>query len=324
MKLFGYVREQPVYQYTLRNKNIEATVITYGATLTGVRVPDAKGQMRDVVLKHPNLEGYINLPGRLGATIGRVANRIADGRFTIGEQTYQVACNNGGHCLHGGKMGFDRQIWQAAMEGENCLTLSYLSANGEEGFPGNLQVSVTYSLTQDQGLCISYRAKSDADTLVNLTNHTYFNLHGESRSAEGMQLWIDADRITPVNEQMVPDNTFREVEGTIYDFRSPRGFSGDLSREPVLAQRGYYDENYVLSGTGLRTVARLSSGETGITMEVMTDQPGMQLFTGNPNGVALETQHFPNAANCPDYPSVVLLKNQIYETRTIYRFLANT
>lgn len=317
---FGTVEKTPVYQYTLRGGIMEASVITYGAAVTALRVPDANGRMRDVVLGHPTLDEYVNMPGNWGAVIGRVSNRIENGRFTVNGQTYLATRNHGAHCLHGGLKGFDKRIWEVCREDRDALTLSYDSPDGEEGFPGNLKVTVTYALTDDCGFRISYTAVSDADTVVNLTNHAFFNVNGAERTAAGMKLWIDADSITPVNDQMVPYNTFFAVNNTLYDFKTFRSFSGDLTAEPILGQRGYYDENFVLNGTGMRTVAKLFSEETGILMEVVTDQPGMQVYTRNPSGIALETQHFPNAMNCPDYPSVILLKNKVYRTTTTYRF----
>lgn len=319
-KLYGFVDDQPVYQYTLSNGELEAQIITYGATLTSLRVPDRYGRMRDVVLGHASLEDYLTRTGRWGAVIGRVANRIEYGRFTLNSRVYHTGCNSGAHCLHGGHKGFDKQIWKANRLGEDSVVLTYCSRDGEEGFPGTLQVSVTYSLTQDGGLSISYTGVSDADTIVNLTNHAYFNLNGTDHPAEGMKLWIHADKITPVDERMIPSNTYRSVTNTLFDFRTPRPVTADLNAEPVLSQRGYYDDNFVLKGSGMRSVAQLTCESSGITMEVMTDQPGMQLFTGNPLGIALETQHFPNAVNCPKYPSIILLQGEEYRTTTVYRF----
>ena len=316
--LYGITDNEPVYQYTISNGVLEADIITYGATLTALRMPDGKGGMQNVVLGRRTLEEYETLSGRYGATIGPVANRIEKGRFTLGDKGYQVECNSGAHCLHGGHKGFDKRVWTVVRHDVDTLVLSHHSPDGTGGFPGNRDVTVTYRLTKDQGLSISYLAVSDADTVINLTNHSYFNLNGVDSTTEGMRLWVAADQTTPVDEQMIPHNTFASVEDTIYDFRTPRAFAGALVTKP---DRGYFDDNFVLNGTGLRTVAKLYSDVTGCVMEVITDQPGMQVFTGNPNGIALETQNFPNAVNCSDYPSALLPAGAEYRGETVYRFV---
>ena len=318
--LFGTYLGEDVVKYTLTNGSIEADIITLGATITAVRVPDKSGKLTDVVLGHPTLEDYLTKGGYLGAVIGRYGNRIENGQFVINGKTYQVGVNEAPNSLHGGLEGFDKKIWKAVPQGDNALTLTYHSPDGEEGFPGNLDVTVTYTVTADNGLSISYRAVSDADTTVNLTNHAYFNVRGTENTTDGILLRIAADQITPVDEALIPHNTFRDVGGSLYDFRSPRPFICDLSGDETLSKRGCYDENFVLSGSGMRNVSSLLARDTGIQMDVYTDQPGMQIYTGNPGGIALETQNFPNAINCPAYPNAILRAGDIYETTTAYVF----
>lgn len=318
--VYGYVNDVPVYQYTLQNGLMKASVITYGATLTELWVPDAEGNARNVVLGYPSMDAYLSGTGYYGAVLGRYGNRIEKGQFSLDGKTYKVGCNEGENSLHGGHKGFDKQIWQVQSWEGDAITLSYCSSDGEEGFPGNLTVQVRYALTQEQGISIAYTAVSDAKTVVNLTNHSYFNLNGTKNGQEDVELWIDADSITPVDEQLIPHNTYRSVDGTLFDFRSPKGCLQDWSQEPALMQTGCYDHNFVLNGAGMRTVARVTSGKSGISMDVITDQPGMQIYTGNPGGIALETQNFPNAVNCPNYPSAVLEQGAQYKTTTVYRF----
>lgn len=318
--LFGTIDQCPVYKYTLTNGVMEADILTYGGTITAVRVPDAAGRLTDVVAGWETLEDYQTKGGYLGAIIGRFGNRIENGRFTLNGVTYQVGINEAPNSLHGGVKGFDRQIWEATEAGENTLILNYLSKDGEEGFPGNLNVTVTYTVTAENGLSIDYKAVSDRDTVVNLTNHAYFNVAGPEATTAECILCIDADRITPADSALIPHNTYKDIAGTLYDFRTPSPFVKDLSADETLEKRGCYDENYVLNGEGLRAVAQVYAPKSGICVTVVTDQPGMQIYTGNPRGIALETQNFPNAVNCPDYPSAVLRSGACYHTQTIYQF----
>lgn len=316
--LFGKFNSQDVYCYTLRQGNLEVSILTYGGIVQSIRYPDKQGNPLSIALTRESVEAYQNGDGYYGAIIGRLGNRIENGQFTLNGKTYHLTQNEGNNTLHGGKSGFHDKLWEVLSESETQLRLRYISPDGEEGFPGTLQAIVTYTL-ENEGLRIDYEAQCDQDTIVNLTNHTYFNLHGIDKTTEGLLLSIDADQITPVDEKLIPHNTFLAVENTLYDFRTPRPFRTDLSQDPVLNKRGCYDENFVLNGEGLRKIATLSSSESGISMDVWTDQPGMQIYTGNPNGIALETQNFPNAIHCDRYPSPILKKGELYKTTTIYQ-----
>lgn len=317
---FGTLDGVEIVKYTLTCAGVEADVMTCGATLTALRVPDREGKPVNVVFGHATLEEYLTKPGYHGATVGRFANRIGKSQFVINGETFRVSANEGDNCLHGGSKGFDKRVWTVAKEQDDLLQLTYLSPDGEEGFPGNLTVTVTYRLTADKGLAIEYDAVSDKDTVINLTNHSYFNVGGTDTTTDSLLLHVDADRITPADEELIPHGEFRNVEGTLFDFRTPKPFIGDLSADPVLGKRGCYDENFVLNGSGMRRIATLEGGDRGIALEVFTDRPGMQIYTGNPNGIALETQNFPNAVNCPQYPSAILRAGERYQTSTEYRF----
>lgn len=318
---FGSIDGVQVEKFTLTNGNLEADIITYGGALTALRVKDKAGKVQNVVLGHETLEQYRTMGGYWGALVGRFGNRIENASFELNGVTYRVGANENGNSLHGGFSGFDKKIWQAVALADNKLELQYLSKDGEEGFPGNLEVTVTYTLTEENGLVIDYRAVSDKDTVINLTNHAYFNVHGVENTTKDLQLQILADAITAVDEKLIPHGELVDVTNTLFDFRTKRPFVCDLSADEVLHKRGCYDENFVLQGQGFRKVAELSSRETGITMQVITDQPGMQIYTGNPNGIALETQNFPNAVNCPNFPSAVLKAKEQYHTVTEYRFI---
>ena len=310
---------QTVSLYTLKNETLEADILTFGGTVTAIRVPDQKGDLINVAHRHPNLTDYAHKGGYVGALVGRFGNRIGDSKFTINGVEYTVSANEKGNCLHGGFEGFNKKHWEVVSAEEEKLVLSYVSPDGEEGFPGNLGVTVTYSLTE-KGLLIDYKAVTDKDTVINLTNHSYFNLNGPEGTTDGLLLTIDADAITAVDADLIPHGEFTSVEGNLFDFRKERPFICDLSAHPVLGKRGCYDENFVLNGEGFRRVSTLYSSNTGIYMETYTDQPGMQIYTGNKKGIALETQNFPNAVNCPNFPSALLKAGDTYHTQTEYRF----
>ncbi|MBE6733072.1 MAG: galactose mutarotase [Ruminococcaceae bacterium] len=316
---YGNINGKEVKKHTLTNGKMEADIITYGATLTALRVNKDK-KVINTVLGYDSLEDYQNGTAYYGAIIGRFGNRIQNASFVLNGKEYKVGANEGKNSLHGGFKGFDKQIWSAKPISDNCLELSYLSVDGEEGFPGNLNVTVTYSITDDNALSIEYSAVSDADTVINLTNHAYFNTNGIEDTVEGLKLQILADKITPVGKDLIPHGDFREVLGTRFDFRTPREFICDLSAEPILKDRGCFDENFVLNGSGERLVATLFSEKTGLNMEVYTDQAGLQIYTDNKYGIALETQNFPNAVNCSEYPSAILRKGEEYHTVTKYKF----
>ena len=318
---------EDVYLYTLANKNgVEASITNYGGAITSIMAPDRNGVFGDVVLGYETLEDYVKYPRYFGALIGRSANRIGRGRFSLNGVDYQLAQNNGANHLHGGNKGFDKRVWNAE-EADSGLHLKYFSKDGEENYPGNLNVDVTYSLNDENELRIEYRATTDKDTIVNLTNHAYFNLAGSGTILDH-ELTLNADGFTPVSEDLIPTGEIKAVEGTPMDFRTARTVAP-----------GGYDHNFVLNDWQagvIRSVARLRERVSGRVMEVLTTQPGMQFYSGNfldgsivgKGGVAyqkyaalcLETQHFPDAPNHPNFPSTVLRPGETYEHVTVYKF----
>jgi aldose 1-epimerase len=333
-----------VDQFTLRNPSgMTADVITYGAILTALRVGDRAGALANVVLGYASLEDYRADDASYGATIGRYANRIAGGRFAIDGTAYELALNNGPNAIHGGPTGFSKRVWQA--EAGNtpdgaALLLRYASADGEEGYPGTLSVEARYTLTSD-ALRIDYVASTDKPTVLNLTNHSYFNLAGEGAGPiYDHEIMIAADAFTPTDTNAIPTGEIRSVAGTPFDFRGAKAI-GLRIREPdeqILLGRGY-DHNFVLrpnSSPDARFAARLSDPRSGRVMEVLTTEPGLQLYTGNflngrhrgaggrnyrqSDGLCLETQHFPNSPNQPSFPSTVLRPGETFRSRTEYRF----
>lgn len=330
--------------YVLTNGNgVEAQITTYGGAVAALKVPDRNGVLADVVLGFDDLAEYTNSPPYIGTLIGRYANRIAHGRFTLNGVTYQLATNNGVNHLHGGNIGFDKSRWTAkpvTTEHGAAVELTYHSPDGEENYPGNLSVRVTYTLTDDNALRIDYYAESDQDTLVNLTNHSYFNLAGEGRGdILGHLLQINADHFTPVDATAIPTGELREVTGTPFDFRELTAIGARIqdADEQVNRSRGY-DHNFVLKGPAgkLRFAAQVVEPVSGRVMEVWTTEPGVQLYTGNYlngsragkggrpydiyAGLCLETQHFPDSPNKPQFPSTVLRKGETYRSTTLYRF----
>lgn len=326
----------PVQLFTLENANgMEVSVTNYGGIVTSIKVPDKNGNIENVVLGFDDLEQYKSGHPFFGAIAGRYANRIAKGRFELNGEVYELATNDGENHLHGGVEGFDKKRWSAEVnEEENSVTLSYLSPDGEEGYPGNLDVEVTYTLTDDNELQIDYHATTDQSTVVNLTNHSYFNLSGDP--SEGILdhlLTINADRYTPVDEGLIPTGELHPVEGTAFDFTQPETVGARIDSIPP-----GYDHNYVLNNpdSGLRKIATVEHQQSGRIMEVYTDQPGVQLYTGNfldgslrdrqgnpieqYAALCLETQTFPDSPNQPDFPSPVLNPGDTYETTTIYQF----
>jgi aldose 1-epimerase len=330
----------PVELYTLTNKNgLVAKVINYGAILTELQVPDKNGKMADVVLGFADLPDYLDHSPFFGATAGRYANRIADAQFTLNGKTYHLFANNGPTSLHGGKKGFDKQIWKAEPKETSdgpSVKFTYLSPDGEENYPGNLNTTCTYTLTNDNALKIEFTATTDKPTVLNLTNHTYWNLGGESSgSILDEVLTINADRYTPVDQNLIPTGELKPVAGTPMDFRKPMPIGSRIDQVP-----GGYDHNYVLNSPGPKPgfAARLEDPKTGRVMEVLTTQPGVQLYTANHldgkvagiggkpyegNGaVCLETQHFPDSPNHPDFPTTVLNPGEKFDQVTIYKFSA--
>ncbi|MGB8473128.1 MAG: aldose epimerase family protein [Candidatus Acidiferrum sp.] len=332
-----------IESYTLYNsRGAHAKVITFGATLTELFVPDRHGKMGDVVLGFDNLDGYDSGPHPyFGATIGRYANRIAKGKFTLDGKEYQLAINNGPNSLHGGKVGFDRRVWKAEelkdKEGA-AVRFTYFSKDGEENFPGNLKVSVTYTLTNTNELKLQYSAETDKDTILNLTNHSYFNLSGtDTGNILKYVLYINADKYTPVDSTLIPTGKIESVAGTPLDFRKPTAIGARIGE---LKEIGGYDHNLVLNGKAgtLRLAAKVVDPESGREMEVFTTQPGVQFYSAiglngsikGKGGVAyekygaicLETQHFPDSPNHPNFPSAVLKAGGHFHSETIYKFSA--
>jgi aldose 1-epimerase len=336
-----------VTQYTLSNSaGLEVKIITLGGTITSVRLPDRSGDLANVVLGCADLKGYETQSPYFGCITGRYANRIAHGSFSLDGQTYQLAVNNGPAHLHGGLRGFDKVVWEvtrelSGSEGEG-IELHYLSSDGEESFPGALDSFVTYRLTEQNELRIDYRATSDKPTVVNLTNHTYWNLHGEgSGPIYDHLLQINADRYTPVDAALIPTGELAPVEGTPFDFRTPKPIGQEIrAGDTQLALGKGYDHNWVLSASAsagdLVQAAVLHDPHSGRILEVWTSEPGIQFYAGNGldgsiygtsgrayrqgEGVALETQHFPDSPNQPHFPSTVLRPGETYATTTVFRF----
>ena len=340
-ELFGRLADgMAVDIYTLTNKSgIEARVMTYGAILVSLRLPDRNGAFADVNLGFDNLEGYLGTHPYFGVIVGRYANRIAKGRFTLDDVEYTLAQNNNGNSLHGGLKGFDKVVWKpepVQTADAVGVKLTYLSKDMEEGYPGNLSVTVVYMLTNDDELKISYEAETDKKTPVNLTNHAYWNLKGEGNGdVLGHVLRIEADKYTAVDSaaNLIPTGEILSVSGTPFDFTSPHAIG-----ERIAQVEGGYDHNFVLRDGGgkLALAARVEEPGSGRAMEIYTDQPAIQLYTGNfldgtvvgKGGKAyqkhyafcLETQHFPDSPNHPNFPSTILEPGQKYRTVTVHKF----
>ena len=336
---------QSVELYTLTNANgVEARIITYGGIVVSLRTPDRKGKLDDIVLGFDTLDEYLKGHPFFGALTGRYANRIAKGRFTLNGVEYKLAVNNGENHLHGGIKGFDKVVWKArqvpAKDGV-ALELTYLSKDGEEGYPGNLSIIVVYSLTDKNELKIDYSATTDKDTVINLTNHSYFNLAGQgSGDILNHQMMINAKSFTPVDSTLIPTGELRSVKDTPFDFTQPTAIGARVNQDDEQLKFGQgYDHNFVVNGqTGvLRQAAKVSDPATGRVMEVLTTEPGVQLYIGNfltelkgkggkvynkRYGFCLETQHFPDSPNKPSFPSTVLKKGGRYQTTTVFKFSA--
>ena len=328
--------------YTIANKaGGSVSISDFGGTLVSLRVPDREGRLTDVLLGYSDVSGYFPNAGYLGALIGRVGNRIGRGLCQLDGRALHLNANSNGHHLHGGNEGYDRKLWTAsALPEAGQLVLEYLSPDGEERYPGNLRVKVTYAFSEDNALSIHYAAICDRDTLCNLTNHAYFNLSGEgSGDVLDHLITIAADRFTVVDQDCIPTGELRSVEGTPFDLRKPVRVGDGLKYQDSDQQMAFgkgYDHNFCLNGAGLRQVASLYSPLTGIRMTVDTDQQGVQFYSGNTlegvnpgkcarryghrEGLCLETQNYPDAINHPDFPSPVLRAGRRYDTTTIYRF----
>jgi aldose 1-epimerase len=342
---FGTMADgREVEHYALTNDSgMQASITPYGGIVTSLLVSDRDGRFSDVVLGFDTLDGYLAGHPYFGALVGRYGNRIAGGRFTLDGTTYQLARNNNGNHLHGGVVGFDKAVWGAAPEFHPDgprLRLNHVSLDGDEGYPGRLEITVDYTLTQDNELRIDYRATTDKPTIVNLTNHSYFNLRGTgSCDILGHEVQINADHFTPVDESLIPTGEIRSVEGLPMDFRQPGTIGSRIGEEDeqLLFGNGY-DHNFVLNESvgGLNLAARVSEPTSGRVMEVSTTEPGVQFYTGNfldgtltgkggqvygqRCAFCLETQHFPDSPNRPDFPTTVLRPGTDYKSTTIYRF----
>jgi aldose 1-epimerase len=333
---------KPVEIFTLRNAGrTEIRAITYGGIITSLRVPDRNGHVDDVVLGFDRLDGYLEDHPFFGAIIGRYGNRIAKGQFSLNGQTYRLATNNGPNHLHGGTKGFDKVLWNAKPVAEkNAITFSRTSPDGEEGYPGNLRVQVTYTLTDKNELIVEYRATTDKPTVVNLTQHSYFNLAGQaSGDILGQQLMLNADRYTPVDETLIPTGELAPVDGTPFDFRKPVAIGARINQPHAQLKNGLgYDHNWVLNrtGSGLQLAARATDPKSGRTLEIRTTEPGIQFYSGNfldgkltgkqgvqykhRTGFCLETQHFPDSPNQPKFPATTLRPGAEYRSTTVYTF----
>jgi aldose 1-epimerase len=345
-KSFGKTPDgQPVDLYVLTNKSgAEASITNYGGALVALKMPDRNGKLADIVLGYDNVDGYVADKSYFGALVGRYGNRIGHAQFVLDGKTYTLAKNNGENSLHGGIKGFNKALWAAktlSSKDGRSLELSYLSKDGEEGFPGNLKVTVIYTLTDANALKIEYSATTDKKTILNLTNHAYFNLAGQgSGDILGHLLMINADQFTPVDSGLIPTGELRAVAGTPFDFRKPIAIGARIDQaDEQLKLGGGYDHNFVLlRGAYVEEspAARVVEPTSGRVMEVWTTEPGIQFYTGNfldgktagkggatypkRNALCLETQHFPDSPNQPKFPSVALNAGEHYRTVTTYKF----
>ncbi|WP_407699815.1 aldose epimerase family protein [Stieleria sedimenti] len=332
--------------YTLKNANgMTVRITNYGAIIMSIVVPDREGNMADIALGYNDIASYTNAVDKpyFGAVVGRYGNRIAKGKFTIDDQEYSLAINNPPNSLHGGIIGFDKVIWNGSVDDEtNAVTLSYLAKDGEEGYPGNLNCSVTYRLTDENAIEIDYLATTDKATPINLTQHTYFNLKGEGEGTIlGHELMINARRFTPVDETLIPTGKTPAVQGTPFDFTTAKPIGRDIAAEnEQLKFGGGYDHNWVLDKGGqtgeMTLAATVYEPKTGRVLEVSTTEPGLQFYCGNfldgrltgksgksyvhRGGFCLETQHYPDSPNQPNFPSTILKPDDEYATKTIFKF----
>lgn len=333
---FGTLEDgSKAYLFTLSNSNdVEVKITNYGGIVTSIRVPDNQGTFENVVLGYDSLGKYLEDDPYFGAIIGRYGNRIANATFTLDGNEYELAANDGDNHLHGGEVGFNELLWEAEILNDRSLKLTHLSEDGEEGYPGNLQVSVIYILTDQNELKIEYEATTDKATPVNLTNHSYFNLTGDpSTPVLDHELTLNASQYTPVNEELIPTGEIAPVEGTAFDFTEPHEIGARIDRV-----EGGYDHNFVLDSSpdSLQLAATLYEPESGRELKVFTMEPGIQFYSGNfldgslqgpdgtpfvkHGGLCLETQHYPNSPNESGFPSTILRPDETYNTITIYQF----
>jgi aldose 1-epimerase len=333
-KLFGQIENIPVYSFTIGNEKIRAEILTYGGTLKSLFVKDKKGKELDVVLGYNTLEEYMDHSYYAGSIVGRVANRIGYAKFTLNGKEYNISKNNGEHSLHGGFSGFSKKIWEVVEFSNDFITLKYVSPNGDEGYPGKVEVFVTYRV-EDSELSITYNALSDEDTILGLTNHAYFNLNGEDgENVFDTILSIDANSVVLVNKERVADGKLLPVENTVFDFRMEREIGNILTStdEYITTFKGY-DICYALNGSGYRSIAK-ATAPSGVCMETFTDAEGVQLYVANlfkgkigknctyQDGACfcLETGRYPNAINCKNFPSPVIKKGVPFNSKTAYKF----
>jgi len=339
---FGMHDGRAINLYTLTNSHgMEVRAMNYGGIIVSIRVPDRKGEFADVVLGHDTLEGYVPNPPFIGAIVGRYANRIANGTFTLDGKKYDLPKNDGPNTLHGGvDKTFNKVVWDDEPLGKHGVAFTYLSKDGEEGFPGNLKVKVTYELTDENALVIHYEATTDKATPINLSQHSYFNLAGEgSGDILNQELMLNADRFTPVDKNLIPTGELRSVKGTPFDFTTSTkmGARIDDSYDQMVLGHGY-DHNFIINrkGEGLTLAARAYDPTSGRVLEVSTTQPAVQFYTGNfldgtvtgkqghvykrRNAFCLETQHYPDSPNHPDFPTTILKPGETFKSETVFKF----
>lgn len=329
--------------YTLKNsKGMEAAITNYGGIVVSLKTPDKSGQLADIVLGFDSLDGYLKEHPYFGSLVGRYGNRIGGAKFSLAGKEYKLAVNNGPNSLHGGIKGFDKKVWAAQTDdATNSLILKYSSPDMEEGYPGKLDVQVTYTLTEANELRINYKATTDKETVVNLTNHSYFNLAGQGNGdILNHSIQIMSEKTTPVDATLIPTGELKEVAGTPFDFTAPHKIGERINdaKDEQIKFGGGYDHNFVVDGQAgsLRPAARVTEPTSARTMEVLTTEPGIQFYTGNfldgtltgkggkvyqkRYGLCLETQHFPDSPNRPQFPSAALKPGQTYLSTTVYRF----
>ncbi len=337
------IDDKPTNLYILKKGNLQAAITNFGGRLVSLLVPDRKNILTDVLVGFDSVSDYQkSTEPYYGATIGRYGNRIANGKFTLDGHAYTLAINNGPNSLHGGIKGFQYVVWDAEQVNEYTLQLSYVSKDGEEGYPGNLHVKIIFSLTDRNELHIAYEATTDKPTVINLTNHAYYNLNGQgSGTILNHLLQINADAYTPVNDTLIPFGTIMPVANTPFDFTKQTVIGSRINKDNEQLKNGKgYDHNFVINGAAdaVKFTARAVGNETGITMEVFTREPGVQFYTGNfmkgenqikggymddyRTAFCLETQHYPDSPNQPNFPSTVLNPGEVYHTETLYRFSA--
>lgn len=328
--------------YTLKNKSgMEVCITNFGGRIVSIMVPDKTGKLQDVVLGFDSIADYINIPSDFGASIGRYANRINKGKLVLDKDTIQLPQNNFGHCLHGGPKGWQYQVYNAKQIDDTTLQLTRISPDGDENFPGNVTATVTYKLTDDNSIDIKYSATTDKKTVINMTNHSYFNLSGDpSKPATDEILYINADNYTPVDSTFMTTGEILSVKATPMDFTTPKAVGKEIAdyKFVQLKNGNGYDHNWVLNTKGdiKQLAAKLTSPESGISLEVYTNEPGIQVYTGNfldgsvkgkkgitynqRASVCLETQHYPDSPNKPQWPSTVLMPGQTYNSECIFKF----